>query len=131
VLQERQSIRHDAYERGEALMQTTAVMEVLQSLEDLLAKQRSAAAVFRMVHHAKLTHDLTEGTFRRHWNGPKYWIQGNIRVDHLRKVLALLKVSPPAVVEQLAQIEALSEQAGAPIEPVGLPIYLLPAASDA
>ena len=131
VLREREAIRHDAYERGEALMQTNAVTDVLKSLEDLLAKQRSAAAVFRLVRRARLTHDLTEGTFRRHWSTPKYWIRGNITVGHLRAVLALLKVSPTTVVEPLAQIEALSERAGAPIEPVGEPIYTLQTAGDA
>jgi hypothetical protein len=106
-------------------METPDVHSLLQQLEDLLANQRSVAATGRLLKSAGLTH-YSEATFRSHWNGPRAWIQGNVRAGELPKILALLKDSPVSVVNELSAIEQLSNAGYVPVEAFGAPVYVLP-----
>lgn len=124
-LKHREALRHEAYVRGEALMATPSVQSALSALESLLKSQRSVAATCRLLKAASLT-DYSEATFRNHWSNPSTWVEGNIQAHVLPRVLALVKMAPVEVTQELSEIAALTKAANVPIEPYGSPIYELP-----
>lgn len=124
-LDHREALRHEAYVKGEALMATSSVQSVLSALESLLKSQRSVAATCRLLKAAGLTR-YSEATFRNHWINPSAWVRGNIRADQLPHVLALIKMAPAEIIQELSEIKVLTEAANVLIEPYGPPIYELP-----
>lgn len=123
-LQQREVLQHDAHVRGGALMMCAAVQPALQALELLLTSQQSVAAICRVLKTAGLT-DRSEPSFRNHWNGPKAWIQSNIRPSNLGKVLTLVNIAPNEVTQELSAILQLSAAAYEAVEPFGSSIYEL------
>nr|NJM02229.1 hypothetical protein [Desulfobacula sp.] len=124
-LKHREALRHEAYVRSEALMAVPSVQSALSALENLLKSQRSVAATCRVLKADSLTH-YSEAEFRKHWSSPSSWVKGNIRADELPRVLALVKMAPAEVIQELSEIAALTKAASVSIEPYGPPIYELP-----
>ena len=124
-LERRDGLRHEAYLRGDALMENPSVQAALSALETILKSQRSVAATCRLLKAAGLTR-YSEATFRNHWSSPTAWIKVNIQADQLPSVLALVKMAPVEVSEELSKIAELTKAAAVPIESYGQPIYELP-----
>lgn len=118
----RQKAYWDEYnERGKALLEETAVTELIYELQQVLEAQRSVAACYRVLSEHGLSHG-TDGTFRRHWQGSSHWIERNIWPHSLKAVMKTLGTTNEEIDAELAAIDELQERHRAPLSIVGEPL---------
>jgi hypothetical protein len=123
-VRKRQALAEESHKRGQDLFQTPEVRKLLNELTELLNKQKSAAAIHRLLQAADLEYNSV-GTFRKRWNGSEAWIKGNVWVHNLPKVMKLLGSNDKVVMTEIKEIEKLSKESQAPPLPIGKPVYTI------
>lgn len=125
VVHDRDAKREAERNFGAALCKEPEVMGVLNAVAEMLAAQKSVAAVYRVLRGAGLVHG-SENTFRRHWSGPEQAVKELCRPGNLMALFGLANANTEWLSEKLGALSLLQEAANEPVPPVGEPIYVLP-----
>ena len=114
-------IREEKREKAELLsselMGSDPVRSLLERLTDTLEGQPSMAAIHRVLTGVSLEHSSI-GTFRRHWVGAENWVQRNVSVHDLGKIMELLSRQDGTITSCVVQIDQLLDDSKQPPTPV-------------
>ena len=120
-VQEREALRDEYSRRCDDFLTWPETKEVLEQLETLLDDQPSIAACHRLLRSCKLTSE-SYSSFCRKWNGAAEWIENNVRVYNLGKVLELLDKHVSRIANEMVQLEKLREEQGESLPYIGEPL---------
>ncbi len=73
----------------------------------VLAKQKSVAAVYRLVRDMGFFVVGTEGTFRRNWPGPAAWVKNDVRPEQLPAIMKRVGIADTAIDAEVAVLGGL------------------------
>lgn len=113
-----------AFETAKMIRKKAQEKGITQGLIDLLSKQPSIAAVYRILSHAGLEH-YTLGTFRKHWSGSQSWVDQNCNSHNITQIMSLLGMEDHELTELNAQVESLLAEARKDPIQMGDPVYSL------
>jgi hypothetical protein len=119
---EREQRGREHYARARALL-TGPARPILDAFVQVLAKQKSVAAVYRLVRDMGFFVVGTEGTFRRNWPGPATWVKNDVRPEHLPRIMARVGITDPAID---AEVAALANVWKASIDPAPVVAVVVP-----
>jgi len=107
---EKREARRDEYsKRCNDLLTWPETEKVLGQLETLLDDQPSIAACHRLLHKSALTSE-SYSSFCRKWNGADEWIEDNVHLYNLGKIIDLLDKHIPLLVDEMEQLEKLRKE---------------------
>lgn len=122
ALQNREDRQRAVANRVDEILADDEVVATLVQFESLLGAQRSVAAVYRLLRDADLE-SCAEGTFRKHWRGPREWVRQWARPRTLPQIYAAVGASRSRLDRMLSELATLEVHANEPIEPYGEPVY--------
>jgi len=103
-VQARQKREGEYDDAKKALMASSAVIELLQKLTDLLKQQPSKAAIHRI---ASKLDPGSYSNFLRSWKSPENWVKQNVHRVNLLKVAELVGDGPKHLAAKVAHLEKL------------------------
>lgn len=108
-VQKRETMKDEYLKRCNNILTWPETKEVLDLLETLLDNQPSIKACYRLLHDSGLTSESYSSFFKK-WKGAAEWIEDNVKVYNLRKVLEMLHEHVPLIINELEQLEKLRKK---------------------
>jgi hypothetical protein len=110
------------HEECEVLMVSSKVLALHNQFKEILEHFSNPQRLAEYLRYVGLIYQ-TDQEFGEVYQDPKSWIKHHIRASHLPKILEILQVEDPELVERASSLEDLWRQAKAPFEPVGRPLF--------
>lgn len=113
-----------AFETSKMITKKAQENGVTQALIELLTKQPSIAATYRMLSHAELVH-CSLSTFRKNWSGSQAWVDQNCLGHNITKIMNLLDIEDKELKSLNDEMELSAAEARKAPTPMGEPVYIL------
>lgn len=106
----------------EELLSATKVINILKKFRELLAKYSNLPRLAEYLRMAGII-QLTDQEFEEEFGDPASWVKHHIRVSQLPRILDVLGLEDPPLVDQVKALEPLWKKSKIPYEPVGRPLF--------
>jgi hypothetical protein len=112
----------ESNKRWKLLRSTSEVNKILKDFILLIERQRSMAAIHRLLTGAGLEH-CSISTFRKSWRDAQHWVNNHLYSSNLPNIMRLVGNNSSNILNEIGDIKALSKNSENMPPIVGDPIY--------